>query len=251
MAKAFNLTNQRFGRLVALYKCDFKLNNHYPWFCQCDCDNTKVVRTQDLVRGKTTSCGCLQKEIASQIGKKTGLMSQHKFIAKDLTNQKFGKLIAINPTVKRLNNSVIWNCLCECGNYTKVRANDLISGNTTSCGCIRSKGQYKIATLLTNNNISFVTEKTFDDLTYKDNKTSNPRFDFFVNNSYVIEYDGIQHFQENEFFSLSLQEQQTRDNIKNEWCKSHNIPIIRIPYTHLNKLIIDDLKLETSEFIIH
>lgn len=250
MAKAFDLTNQRFGRLVALYKCDFKLNNHYPWFCQCDCGNTKVVRTQDLVRGKTTSCGCLQKEIVSRIGKKTGPIIGAKS-AKDITNQRFGKLVALNATNERKESNIIWICQCDCGSQVKIRLHDLISGNTTSCGCIRSKGQYKIATLLTNNNISFVTEKTFDDLTYKDSKTSNPRFDFFVNNSYVIEYDGIQHFQENEFFSLSLQEQQKRDNIKNEWCKSHNIPIIRIPYTHLNKLIIDDLKLETSEFIIY
>ena len=35
-----------------------------------------------------------------------------------------------------------------------------------------------------------------------------------------------------------------------EWCKENNIPLIRIPYTHYDDIIIDDLKLETSKFII-
>ena len=37
--------------------------------------------------------------------------------------------------------------------------------------------------------------------------------------------------------------------IKNQWCKDNNIPLIRIPYTHLNNLCIEDLILETSKFI--
>lgn len=38
--------------------------------------------------------------------------------------------------------------------------------------------------------------------------------------------------------------------IKNQWCKDNNIPLIRIPYTHLDKLIIEDLKLETTTFLV-
>lgn len=29
----------------------------------------------------------------------------------------------------------IWNCLCACGNYTKLSTRKLTSGNTKSCGC--------------------------------------------------------------------------------------------------------------------
>ena len=36
--------------------------------------------------------------------------------------------------------------------------------------------------------------------------------------------------------------------IKNHWCKDNNIPIIRIPYTHLDNLELSDLLLETSPF---
>jgi len=38
--------------------------------------------------------------------------------------------------------------------------------------------------------------------------------------------------------------------IKNQWCKENNIPLIRIPYTHLKDLQIKDLMLETTKFLI-
>jgi len=40
------------------------------------------------------------------------------------------------------------------------------------------------------------------------------------------------------------------DEYKNNWCKENNIPLIRIPYNHLNELKIEDLMLETSKFVI-
>ena len=43
---------------------------------------------------------------------------------------------------------------------------------------------------------------------------------------------------------------QQRDAFKNNWCKEHKIPLIRIPYTHYDNLCLEDLKLETSKFII-
>ena len=41
-----------------------------------------------------------------------------------------------------------------------------------------------------------------------------------------------------------------RDREKNEYCWAHNIPIIRIPYLIYDTLSIDDLKLETSNYIV-
>ena len=37
-------------------------------------------------------------------------------------------------------------------------------------------------------------------------------------------------------------------NDKNNWCKENNIPIIRIPYTYQEKITIEDLLLESSNF---
>jgi hypothetical protein len=72
-----------------------------------------------------------------------------------------------------------------------VRSNNLLSGDTQSCGCSRlSHGEIKISKLLQEYNISFEMEKSFD--TCINPKTGKKlRFDFFVNNQYLIEYNGI------------------------------------------------------------
>jgi hypothetical protein len=43
---------------------------------------------------------------------------------------------------------------------------------------------------------------------------------------------------------------QEHDSFKNQWCKDNNIPLIRIPYTHLKDLCLEDLLLETSKYIV-
>jgi len=66
--------------------------------------------------------------------------------APDLLNQKFGRLTVIsrapNYHAGRHTELAMWNCVCECGNKTTVRAGTLRNGNTKSCGCLRG-GQFK------------------------------------------------------------------------------------------------------------
>ena len=57
---------------------------------------------------------------------------------KDLTNKRFGKLIAIAPTDRRAAHGVIWKCLCDCGNFGFIRTQSLLNGHTKSCGCLNS-----------------------------------------------------------------------------------------------------------------
>lgn len=55
---------------------------------------------------------------------------------KDITGQKFNKLTAIRPTFKKENNgSMIWECICDCGNYTLATYTNLKRGHKKSCGC--------------------------------------------------------------------------------------------------------------------
>lgn len=57
----------------------------------------------------------------------------------DLTGQRFGKLTALNPTDKRMDQgSVVWLCRCDCGNLKEVSARRLIRGKVKSCGCLSS-----------------------------------------------------------------------------------------------------------------
>lgn len=60
-------------------------------------------------------------------------------VFKDLTGNKFGKLIVIKecgfktfPSGKKIK---LWECLCECGNSKNILGTSLKSGNTISCGC--------------------------------------------------------------------------------------------------------------------
>ena len=117
---------------------------------------------------------------------------------------------------------------------------DLRSGNTQSCGCSKlSHGEMKIKSLLEEYNIPFEQEKSFPDCV---NPSTNRllRFDFFVNNQYLIEFDGKQHYEQSPNWE-PLENIQRRDRIKDAWCKEHNITLIRIPYTRLNTLTIEDL----------
>lgn len=54
----------------------------------------------------------------------------------DRTGQRFGKLIAIERNGTNASKKVLWRCQCDCGNFSNVDACSLVTGNTTSCGCI-------------------------------------------------------------------------------------------------------------------
>lgn len=48
----------------------------------------------------------------------------------DLTSQRFGRLVALEPTDKRSGLSVVWRCRCDCGNVCEVASGNLRSGRT-------------------------------------------------------------------------------------------------------------------------
>lgn len=76
-------------------------------------------------------------------------MSHGKF--EDLSGQKYGKLTVLYRAADYVQPSGqhkrMWHCRCECGKECDIRANDLKSGNTQSCGCFqqysRGKSTYK------------------------------------------------------------------------------------------------------------
>ena len=59
---------------------------------------------------------------------------------KDITGQRFGKLVAVRLAKKRKSNgSAVWECRCDCGSETLVRADSLRGGLSKSCGCLRQE----------------------------------------------------------------------------------------------------------------
>jgi len=56
---------------------------------------------------------------------------------KDITGERFGKLMVIRRGKSDKFRKVRWICGCDCGNETLIRRSHLISGETKSCGCLR------------------------------------------------------------------------------------------------------------------
>lgn len=82
--------------------------------CKCVCGRVGTVMEYSLMAGKSKSCGCRNGE--------------------DLSNQRFGNLVAIEPVI-RGDGVHLWRCVCDCGKDALVRAQSLKEGLSTSCGC--------------------------------------------------------------------------------------------------------------------
>lgn len=59
---------------------------------------------------------------------------------KDITGERFGRLTAIRPTEQEKCQSIVWECVCDCGKTCFVSVRNLTSSTgTRSCGCARSE----------------------------------------------------------------------------------------------------------------
>lgn len=246
IGQAKDLTGQRFGSLIPLYRTENK-KTLTMWVCQCDCGNIKPLAVQHFTKHKDPSCGCLNRKKASE--RMTAYNKQNKTIQ---IGQKYGKLTVLEyaglrKQKSRDKNESWYLCKCDCGKEKEIRGSDMVTGAVISCGCISSAGEARIKEILDTNNISYKTEYIFSDLK-NPNTGYHLRFDFaiFENNQlkYLIEFDGRQHFTGPEStwtHSYSLEDIQFRDNLKNDYCKKNNIILKRIPYTSLSHLSYQEI----------
>lgn len=51
--------NDVFGKLTVIEVAPPSKHRHKQWLCRCECGNSKVVREEALLHGRTQSCGCL------------------------------------------------------------------------------------------------------------------------------------------------------------------------------------------------
>ena len=235
MGKKIDLTGQKFYNLTVLYECPERQNKQILWHCKCDCGTEIDVIGSNLRRGNTKSCGCRKSKPHEN--------------REDLSGKHFNFFTILK--VDHIDNKyrTYYQCQCQCGNIKIVRSDHLKANKIISCGCYqKSKGEEKIKELLIQYNIPFEQQKTFIDC-----KDERPLpFDFYVNNQYIIEYDGIQHFEANGGWNTenNVLKVKKHDQIKDEYCKKNNIPIIRIPYTLYDSLNINHLLLnKTAEGI--
>ena len=166
----------------------------------------------------------------------------------NLIGQRFGFLTVIDyisaPKTGGKHPSVV--CKCKCGKTKTIRLQHLrgtTSGdgnwfNVISCGCAHaSAGEVRIEALLYEHKLNFKTQYQIKDF------SNTASFDFVIFNKnneieYLIEYDGAQHYNPINYFGgeEQFQKQQIRDNNKNQYCLSHNLKLIRIPWTDFKEL---------------
>lgn len=58
---------------------------------------------------------------------------------KDRTNDKYGRLTVISHAGKDRRGKHLWLCLCECGKEKVVVSDNLSSGKSNSCGCLKAE----------------------------------------------------------------------------------------------------------------
>jgi len=154
------------------------------WLCECSCkEKTKTsVASRDLRNGHTKSCGCYKKEVEKEY----------------LTLE--GVTFGIIKVLKRVENTIQPNntskiqylCKCECGNRKVIRAGDLKSGHSKSCGCLRESFiSSKLKNYFQNNHEGIIEYRGL-----KNPKTKRwLRFDIYLPKEKVfIEIHGLQHY---------------------------------------------------------
>lgn len=214
-----------------------------PIFSKCIC--TKCNETIRYFKNNELSK-------ASQQCKKCTLIERNTENRAIQIGQVYGHLKVIEDAgYKQVGDKRRHYSLCECllcGNKKEIRDNSLLTGNTVSCGCIASKGEQEIKNLLNQNQILYDYDCLYPDLLKETGRRL--RFDFIIYNedgsiNRFVEFDGNQHktgmwggsWSNLESFEVINE----RDKIKNEFCLKHNLILIRVPYSCLGKITIQDI----------
>lgn len=143
------------------------------------------------------------------------------------------------------NNKQYLKYKCPNGHKHETKLNTFLCGHRCPT-CNEPKGERLARLYLDKINFNYTTQKTFSNCRFK----NLLKFDLYVNDSFIIEFDGQQHFQSIEYFGgiEKYKKQVTKDIKKNLFCAVSNIPLLRISYKEINKvhdiikLFIDELK---------
>ena len=111
----------RCGSLTVMEKTEERKAGYIVWKCRCACGNTILLDTRCLQRGTVRDCGCITKVRPG---------------TKDLTGQRFGRLLCLEQTEQRKDRRAVWRCRCDCGREVLVPTGQLTNGYTKSCGCL-------------------------------------------------------------------------------------------------------------------
>lgn len=116
------IDGQKFGRLTALQRLGSRDKKVF-WAFKCDCGTVVEMAATFVVRGHTSSCGCLRIE------------RSRESVLSDISGHSFGRLAVLGRAGRSEGGRVLWSCRCECGSTVDVSAKNLLNGTKVSCGC--------------------------------------------------------------------------------------------------------------------
>jgi len=158
---------------------------------------------------------------------------------KELTN---GEYDVLGEYIERYTTIKMKHLLC--GHEWDALPNNFIHYGRRCPRCNSSKGEESIATWVEKNKIIYEVQYKFKDCAH----VLPLLFDFALFNNqkeliHIIEYDGQHHFKPVDFASRGkewakeqFEQLKHRDQIKNQYCKDNNIPLLRIPYWDFDKI---------------
>lgn len=109
-----------FGKVVVEEYIGSNADGRRVYRCRCECGKEAILASYQLTDNQQPSCNNCKLTVAV-----------------DLAGKEYGRLTAIQPIRERKSGQIVWECKCECGNTTFVRAACLTNGHTRSCGCLQ------------------------------------------------------------------------------------------------------------------
>lgn len=234
----------RYGKLIVIDKLKDEKDKYN---CLCDCGNRVVKNGRNLRNGNTKSCGCLRintinahRNTFKKSFKDWCLENNLEYIL----NLWDYELNGCSPENVGFKSGREFYFKCPNGLHESEKfqiANSVNNYLQSKCFfiCRKCMHQSSQAEELINNflyNFGYTYERQyrFDDC--KDDKLLP--FDFYLPDfNIAIEYDGEQHYfpvnfgySNKDIMMEKFRATQKHDIIKNEYCKSHKIKLIRIPF---------------------
>ena len=114
-----DLTGQRFGKLVVIEEHGINKQGNYCWTCECDCGNTTIVSSTNLLRNHTKSCGC-QRVLAGANAGKAGTHYSSQMGGKD--HRLYGVWSAIRSRCNSSNPYYGGRGISVCDEWNKFEA---------------------------------------------------------------------------------------------------------------------------------
>ena len=211
------------------------------WKCQCKCGTIMDISTTNLLKDDSENRTCNSPYCIFRNQKISNTKTEN------LIGQKFGELKVIERDYDyerhKKNRTSYWLCECSCGNKIILSRTSLVNNSRYACDfCSKgiSTGEKIIQNILDENDIIYKKQVTFRDLFGINN--GHCKFDFGIysrNNDLIklIEYDGEFHYMKVDYLNSETVKQ--NDIIKNNYCLTHNIPLVRIPYWEKENINLD------------